>query len=468
MLFKFSLAFNTQTEMNDRTIRVAEAFGMGLEDKKFTIFKDVEIDIRPRDLVYITGDSGGGKSLLVRALVEKLREYQSIFGEVCTEQDLRLDPDEILINSAGKTFEEALSYLTFAGLNDAYLFLRRYGELSDGQKYRYKIAKMLAMDKGVFIFDEFCATLDRETAKAVAFCIQKVMRRAQKTLIVATTHDDLIQDFAPSVLIRKDYGFGADVTYPGRSLNLRCSLLDSVKIERGTAADYHKLSFFHYRAGIPYGMQQVYVAKLNGRVIGAAVYSNSPLSSKGRNQYLGRVPAPAEINRNFLIISRVVLLQKFRSIGVAVKLVRESLRLTGKKYVEAISVMGRYNPFENKAGMTAVQYSPDRVDPEILQQLSAFGFDTKFCSNPAYNAKIILTLSGAQLDQVRSLVSRSRNALGNLVHNRSLKDDDNKLLLTDNTWLAGAISWVAKIAQPKVYLIWENKEYPVTEVQADG
>lgn len=80
--------------------------------------------------------------------------------------------------------------------------------MSDGQKYRYRIAKALAYssnEKGVLVFDEFSSMLDRDTAKVVAYMLQKVIRAGRKTLLVATAHDDL-DDLMPDVLISKGYG----------------------------------------------------------------------------------------------------------------------------------------------------------------------------------------------------------------------------------------------------------------------
>jgi len=102
--------------------------------------------------------------------------------------------------------EEALELLSRVGLNDAYLFVRRYHELSDGQKYRYRIAKLIESGAQFWIMDEFCATLDRDTAKIVAFNIQKQARRTGKAVIAATTHTDLFEDLAPSVHIHKGWG----------------------------------------------------------------------------------------------------------------------------------------------------------------------------------------------------------------------------------------------------------------------
>jgi len=55
--------------------------------------------------------------------------------------------DKSLIETIGKSVEEAIELLSRVGLNDAFLFLRTYDQLSDGQKYRYRIAKMIESKK---------------------------------------------------------------------------------------------------------------------------------------------------------------------------------------------------------------------------------------------------------------------------------------------------------------------------------
>jgi ABC-type ATPase with predicted acetyltransferase domain len=47
----------------------------------------------------------------------------------------------------GATVEQCLELLSKVGLNDAFLFLRTYSQLSDGQKYRYRIAKLIESGK---------------------------------------------------------------------------------------------------------------------------------------------------------------------------------------------------------------------------------------------------------------------------------------------------------------------------------
>jgi len=56
-----------------------------------------------------------------------------------------------------------------------------------------------------------------------------------------------------------------------------------------------------------------------------------------------------ELNRDFITISRVIVHPKYIGIGLGVELVKETLEKTGYRYVEAIAVMARYNPFFKKS-----------------------------------------------------------------------------------------------------------------------
>ncbi len=61
-------------EITDRVMAVSEAFGVGVDDKKeFTIFDNVELKYNTDDLIYVTGDSGSGKSTFLRIFSEELR-----------------------------------------------------------------------------------------------------------------------------------------------------------------------------------------------------------------------------------------------------------------------------------------------------------------------------------------------------------------------------------------------------------
>jgi len=193
--------FSTKAEVTKRTMAVCEAFGLGVDEAKhFVVFDKFSLDFRRGNLIFITGDSGGGKTLLLKA-------FKGFFGdESISLTDLEVDPEETLVEGVGEDVTEAIKILSFCGLNDAFLFLRRFKELSEGQKYRYKLAKLMnKKEKTVWIVDEFCATLDPVMARIISYLLQKVARKLGKTVIVATTHRDLAEDFYPDILIEKGF-----------------------------------------------------------------------------------------------------------------------------------------------------------------------------------------------------------------------------------------------------------------------
>ncbi len=61
----------------------------------------------------------------------------------------------------------------------------------------------------------------------------------------------------------------------------------------------------------------------------------------------------ARLNREMRTIARVVVHPIFRSVGLAVQLVRHLLDRAETPYVEALAAMGRVHPFFSRAGMTA-------------------------------------------------------------------------------------------------------------------
>lgn len=200
--FVINKKFTSRVARSARVVEVAEAFGLGLEDKEFVVFDNLELDVPQGSVVYITGQSGSGKSLLLRDLKS---QHEQRGRSVVNLDDTHLDYDLPLIDQIGTSTNDALRLLSIAGLNDAYLFIRKPGELSDGQRYRFRLAKAIESGAQVWVADEFMAVLDRTAAKVIAYSVQKTARKVGATVIVATTHTDMVPDLAPDLFIEKRY-----------------------------------------------------------------------------------------------------------------------------------------------------------------------------------------------------------------------------------------------------------------------
>ncbi|EOC0083332.1 MULTISPECIES: ATP-binding cassette domain-containing protein [Enterobacteriaceae] len=208
--YLINVAFQTRVTKTTRTLEIAESFGLGLDEKEWSLYDNLELEIRGGDVVYITGQSGSGKSVVLRELQRLMKEEGQ---DVASIEDFAFDDSKNVIDQLGKTTSEALGLLSMAGLNDAYLFVRKPSEMSDGQRYRLKIAKLIETGAKVWVADEFGAVLDRVTAQVVASNLQRAARKAGATVMVATTHEDLKNALRPDVQITKHYKERVKVDY---------------------------------------------------------------------------------------------------------------------------------------------------------------------------------------------------------------------------------------------------------------
>ena len=450
--FLINIAYKTRTDITDRTVAVAEAFGLGISDyQQHVLYDDVELKIGPRDIVYVTGDSGSGKSVLLDAIVRDLNPQ-----EAARMSDVAIDPEKPLIDTVGSSVKEGLKLLSKVGLNDAFLFVRRYSQLSDGQKYRYRLAKLIESGAQWWIMDEFCSTLDRDTAKIVAFNVQKLARKEGKAVVAATTHTDLLEDLAPSVHIHKQFEKKITVEYSANEIKKECSLLKELTVEEGSYDDWKQVAGFHYRSHQAAFLHKIFVLKRHEQVCGAVVYVHPMSTAPCRNRVF-QPQSMKELNAKLSRISRVVVHPKYRTISAGVKLVRESQPLCGKPYVEMIAVMARYNPFAEHAGMKKICES--KIDGSILQaiaELEKLGWIPFMLAVPRYNKRMLKE----RIPEVKSILSKfsypyNRRIAG--AHGNFSKQDYEKWLNeADRESLAQALGRFAQLNQAKVYLFWKN------------
>jgi len=108
------------------------------------------------------------------------------------------------------------------------------------------------------------------------------------------------------------------------------------------------------------------------------------------------------LNLGLSTISRIVIHPKYRSIGLGVKLIRETLPRVGTPCVEMIAVMAKYNPFAEKAGMKKVsEQKPSEEALRVADVLSGFGFDLKLLGSQKYVLDKLQNLSPEHLESLK-------------------------------------------------------------------
>lgn len=198
-----------QGRVSDRAAQVCRMFGLTADRlTERVVTHECRVQINDGDIVYITGPSGAGKSVLLRGLQEAVPVEERIdLGQV------ELPDDLALIDCVGGDVLGGLRMLSIAGLNDVFCILSQPANLSEGQKYRFRLAMALAARKKFIFADEFCSELDRVTAAVVSYNIHRFAKRTGTAFVLASSHDDILLDLAPDVVVVKELSGPAQVIY---------------------------------------------------------------------------------------------------------------------------------------------------------------------------------------------------------------------------------------------------------------
>ncbi|MDR6125022.1 glutamine transport system ATP-binding protein [Bacillus sp. SLBN-46] len=178
------------------------------------VLKDINVTVKPQEVVVVIGPSGSGKSTFLRCLnmletitgghvcIEgvDLTDKQTDINKVRTEvgmvfQQFNLFPHKKVIENimlapmkvrnvpAEKAREKGLELLRKVGLEDK---AEAYPDsLSGGQKQRVAIARALAMEPKIMLFDEPTSALDPEMVGEVLE-VMKQLAKEGMTMVVVT------------------------------------------------------------------------------------------------------------------------------------------------------------------------------------------------------------------------------------------------------------------------------------------
>jgi hypothetical protein len=235
-----NVQYKAKKYQSDRCNKVRTAFGIINGNTNSNVLPNFTLSIEPGDVCLITGASGSGKSTILRLLTSNFKRITSDMdfnGKLPNIQkkniailDSNSYPPIPLIEQikVNESLEEAIKLLNSIGLSEAHLYLKDPSQISDGQRYRFAIAKLCDSKKPIWIADEFVSSLNPEMAAIVAKGLRKIAFSFGATLFLAAPHiDHFSGSLIPNKLVVVQWGKEARIcslktslTYSGKNITL--------------------------------------------------------------------------------------------------------------------------------------------------------------------------------------------------------------------------------------------------------
>ncbi|MEO9497598.1 MAG: hypothetical protein ABJG42_24205 [Vibrio splendidus] len=176
----------------------------------------------------------------------------------------------------------------------------------------------------------------------------------------------------------------------------RFSLIDEMRVERGSKADWDELHALHYKAeSLPAGARYWRCITSDDELVGIVVTSSVslllaprhklfPKLKPGNDTHLTNVHRAKWLNRNFRRAARIVTDTMYRGVGISYRMLNLASRLEGFRFMEIQSSMSKFNPFDAKAGF---QHAHLGNNAAYEQGIKFFG--SYFGSHPADHDSVI-------------------------------------------------------------------------------
>jgi GNAT superfamily N-acetyltransferase len=239
-----------------------------------------------------------------------------------------------------------------------------------------------------------------------------------------------------------------------------CRITSQLELVKSDITAYRALERYHYRDGALGPYCAIYALaerclrrQKTGTTAGVIVYAPAPLNCAMRDAatggyFAGRRKAEklALLNAYVRRISRVIIEPRYRGLGLATRLVRDTLPRVGSAMVEASAAMGHLHPFFERAGMRPFAPGADPVRKRLEQALIEARIDSSQWIEPAAVQARLEALSEMHRGSVEKEIQLFLNRFG---RRRTMPSGPERMEFVLN-----------RLAAAPMYYAWLNPDRP--------
>jgi len=289
-----SSKFVIKTEVGEsfRINKVKGMFDCQFNEIKKEFDVNIPIENMKWNIGLIVGASGTGKTTIAKRVFKDFELFEGfnwVSDSVLDDFDEKYTPKEIT---------EILSKVGFASPPD---WLKPFSVLSNGQKMRCELARLILESDKPFIYDEFTSVVDRQVAKIGSAAIQKFVRKENKQFIAVSCHYDIKEWLEP------DWIFDVNKMEFIDSRGLLHRPKIEVEIRKAAQTEWKQFMDFHYLSHAHNNAAHKYVAEINGESVA----------------WCSVLHFPHPKLKNMKRIHRIVVKPDYQGIGLSKKLLEE-------------------------------------------------------------------------------------------------------------------------------------------------
>ena len=183
------------------------------------LYKDFSISFNENSINFIMGESGVGKTTLIKHLKDELLTKGNRIS--ITFQESRLIPwknvyknleivikDKFNKDERKKIIKEILDNLNLKGTESLFPH-----ELSGGMKQRISIARAILFDGDIFIMDEPFKGLDKDNKEKVIKFLKDYFKSREKTVVIISHDINEVREFVDSFILLKNEPVIKEIVY---------------------------------------------------------------------------------------------------------------------------------------------------------------------------------------------------------------------------------------------------------------